>query len=822
MAPKSTPPPAPTPLVPVALAVGLGVYVERMAPLPLQMLLGLLVGTAAAWLLAVRRRRAGSTVMLWCLAGLLAAMWHRVNATWPADAVGHFATQDRMLVRVRGTVAEDVDVKQPGNPELRSTVNSPRSTFLLDVKHIHLGNQWLPVTGVVRVSVEGNVKRVMVGDGVELFGALVALMPPVNPGGMDIRQIWLDQGIQALVALKSPDAIVSHPESASWSVAMLMARSRAWVRAQLATWLPPKQAGLAQALLCGEQAALLPEQFEGYLQTGVYHVLAVSGQHLVVLLAFAGFFLRFTGQSMRSRAVWLALFVILYMLLTGARPPVVRAAVIVLTWCGGWWLRRRTNQLNCLALAWIIVAMINPADLANTGCQLSFLAVLLMTQIIGTWYSWAMATQSPLDQLEARFRWIGLRFLYWVALNLKWSFFVSLVVWIGVDPLVAHRFHLISPVAIFLSPPLALLISLALIAGLSLVLLAGIPILAEPLAWFLTRCLAWSDWLVEMARSIPFGHFYWPDLPTWWVHSFYFALVGLVVLPQWQRWWKALVAGSVVWFIVGFVITRPDIPEGLRVTILSVGHGTAMVLETEDGRCILYDAGSLAGPEVAQRHVASYLWYRGRTKIDEVFISHADLDHFNALIDLSERFRLGGIRLTPSFSQRPDAGIKATLRAFEQRGVPVRVIVQGERIESGPLTIEALHPPPQGPPGPENARSLVLLVTYQGHTLLLTGDLEQAGMERVLREPMDPVDVLIAPHHGSKASNTERFAQWCQPRLVISSETYPRSAKPDPYTPLGATLWRTWVHGGVTVTMNAKDIQARTHLTRQLWPPRRP
>src|SRR4029079_19581337 len=169
---------------------------------------------------------------------------------------------------------------------------------------------------------------------------------------------------------------------------------------------------------------------------------------------------------------------------------------------------------------------------------------------------------------------------------------------------------------------------------------------------------------------VPLGYFYWPNVPTWWFHLFYFALIGLLVLPNWQRRWQLLVVGSVVWLLLGFIITRPDVPEGLRVTILSVGHGTAVVLETEDGRCLLYDAGSLAGPDVAQRHVASYLWYRGRTKVDEIFISHADLDHFNALIDLSQRFRIGVIRLTPSFSQRPDAGVKATLKALEQRRIP--------------------------------------------------------------------------------------------------------------------------------------------------------
>jgi competence protein ComEC len=258
------------------------------------------------------------------------------------------------------------------------------------------------------------------------------------------------------------------------------------------------------------------------------------------------------------------------------------------------------------------------------------------------------------------------------------------------------------------------------------------------------------------------------------------------------------------------------------VTVLAVGHGTGVVVETDDGRCLLYDSGSLSGPEVAQRHIANYLWSRGRTRIDEVLLSHADLDHFNGLPDLADRFRIGRVRMTPTFPDKPDRGTRATLRHLRGLGISTQLIARGEILRVGDLTIHALHPPPLGrdgpnPSGPENVRSLVLLMTYQGRTVLLTGDLEQSGLDMVIVNPLEPVDVLVSPHHGSRVSNTESFAQWCRPGLAISSETFPRGPKPDPYTPLGGTYWRTWIHGGVTVEIKDGAIEAKTHLTRQRW-----
>lgn len=808
----------PAPLVPVAIAVGAGIFFERQLTPPLEMLLALLGACVIAWLLSLRRQSLMSTILLWCIAGGLAACWHRITMTWPTDAIGHVATMDRTMVRMRGVIVEDVSYHLPRRPELLSgQVTQGYSLFLCDVNSIKWMDRWVNVSGRVRVTVEGKLKHFRIGNGVELLGNLSALSPPENPGGIDLRRTWYDQHIQATLSVKTQDAITRHAESNRWSVASIMAQARAWVRTTLQAHLPPHQAGIAQALLCGEQSALSPEQFESYLQTGVYHVLAVSGQHLVILCALVGILLRFSGQDLRQRAIWLALFVLAFTLLTGARPPVVRAAAIVLAWCGALWLRRRVNPLNALALAWIVVAMINPSDLANTGCQLSFLAVLALMTIISPWYRYERDALSPLDQAEAELRTPTWKVLYWLKHQLKWAALTSLIVWLVTMPLVMQQFHLVSPVAVLLGPLLALPISIAMIAGFLLVLLGWIPLLGTYLAWLTSVSLSTSDLIVSFGKALPYSYGFWPDVPNWWVLLFYLALVAVVLQQHWLRWWKPVTLIASAWLLLIIPLTQPDVPTGLRMTVLSVGHGTAVVLETNTGKCLVYDAGSLAGPDVAHRHLANYLWHRRRNKIDEVLLSHADLDHFNALPDLLDRFRIGTLRWTPSFAQKPDRGTQATLATLNKHRVPTSVMTRGAMLETEGVAIEVLHPPAQGPAGTENARSLVLLIHYEGKRILLTGDLEEPGLSMVMANPIQPVDVLVSPHHGSRVSNTERFATWCQPKLVISSETLPRGPKPDPYTPIGATLWRTWIHGGITIEFDEKSTNAHTQLTQQVW-----
>jgi competence protein ComEC len=203
---------------------------------------------------------------------------------------------------------------------------------------------------------------------------------------------------------------------------------------------------------------------------------------------------------------------------------------------------------------------------------------------------------------------------------------------------------------------------------------------------------------------------------------------------------------------------------------LSVGHGEAVVIELPGGKTLLYDAGRLGSPSSAARSVAGYLWSRGIWHLDAVVLSHADLDHYNALPALLRKFSVGVVYVSPVMFDRPNRAL-ATLRdAIRKAGVPLREVWSGDLLQTGGTArLEVLHPPRGGVLGSDNANSIVLAFEYQGRRLLLTGDLESPGLDDVMAEVPYDCDVLQAPHHGSPNSDPPGFADWSTPGWAVIS-----------------------------------------------------
>jgi competence protein ComEC len=354
---------------------------------------------------------------------------------------------------------------------------------------------------------------------------------------------------------------------------------------------------------------------------------------------------------------------------------------------------------------------------------------------------------------------------------------------------------------LIIGPPVVFLTSIALIAGFLLLLTAAVcPPLEPPFAWATQWCLAGSSGLVHFSESLPGSYVYCGAVPHWWLWVFYAGLLAALTQGPIRRCWRWAALAGLAWLGIGLLSVTIGLPaDELRCTFLAVGHGGCIVLETPDGRTLLYDAGALGGPNVTRRQIAPYLWHRGIRRIDEVFLSHADLDHFNGLTALLDRFLVGQVTHTPTFPDKQAPGVQHTLAEIDRHRIPRRVVCAGDRLSGGEVELHVLHPPPDGPEGNENARSLVLLIRHAGQTLLLTGDLEGPGLERVLKLPAVPIDVLMAPHHGSRFPNTPELAQWARPKLVISCEGPPRGpTRPaEPYSAIGARFLGTWPHGAI-------------------------
>src|SRR5262249_45082153 len=155
---------------------------------------------------------------------------------------------------------------------------------------------------------------------------------------------------------------------------------------------------------------------------------------------------------------------------------------------------------------------------------------------------------------------------------------------------------------------------------------------------FLRIGLYLTDGIVDLADRMSKGKLYFADLPLWWISTFYGGLFFAIFWSRNVMVRRGLIVAGLIWLCLGLMLGGEwPLTAELRCTFLAVGHGGCAVLEMPDGRVVLYDVGSIAGPEVMRFHIQPFLWSRGITRIDAVVLSHADLDHFNGLPDLLER-----------------------------------------------------------------------------------------------------------------------------------------------------------------------------------------
>ncbi|HWY88178.1 MAG TPA: ComEC/Rec2 family competence protein, partial [Gemmataceae bacterium] len=593
------------PLVPVALALTAGILLDRWLDLPLAFSALATLAAVLAWMANPGARPALAIGYLWAACAALGAAYHHAARDGYADNdISHLATEEAQPVLLRGVVDTEPNyVRGSGEDPLRSFATTASTRFVLHVSQLKTAVDWIPVSGLAQVILEARIHPVHVGDRVEIVGRMILPHPPANPGEFDYPAFLRDQGIGTLVSVPpSTQSITLLAEGWPRTLHGWLGVVRGWGQEVLARHLPEKVAGVAGALLLGDDAGMTRDDWDKYARTGVIHVLAISGQHLVILSAFLWMLMRSVWVPRRRGIVLIAIFLVLYAVMSGGRPPVMRAAWAMAAYCGAVWLGRQALPANTLALAWILVIFANPSDIFSLGCQLSFLAVAMLF-----WGTKASALSSaflvalpwskpPLDPELQRLIDESRPLLIANLIRLKrWVvefYVVNATVWLAVTPLVAGTQHMVSPVALLIGPPLVLFTSVALISGF--VMLLSVPFgLAGIFSWPVHWSLAGCEYLVDRGGSLPGAYFFVADLPAWWLWAFYLALFTYLTVGWIRQRPIIFRAFTLAWALAGCaVLLGPFAAPAFSCTFLAVGHGGCTVVETADGRVLLYDAGA--------------------------------------------------------------------------------------------------------------------------------------------------------------------------------------------------------------------------------------
>ncbi len=771
------------------------------------------VGLSVWWLAWWRGRERIAVVVLLLAAASVGAIRHHVYwRIFAEDELGLAAAERSQGICVRAIALTDSRRMPAPPPDVFSSIPpQPRTQATVLVTHVRDGMQWRTASGRARLSITGESTEISAGDRLQIFASFRRPTTARNPGEFDFADFRRSQRELFELHSRWPQCVRVTGRADGYGGWRWLYQVRRFCQDQLARYVRDPQSALAAAVLLGARDELPRERAEDFFLTGTIHLLAISGLHIGILACGLWWLLRLLAVPRRWSLVTAAILVVSYALLTEARPPVTRAAVLVVVFCGARLSGRRGSIYNTLALAALFLLMGNPTVLFQTGPQLSFLAVATIAAF-GPWLM-VPVTEDPVRQLILQSRpwpWRIMR-AFWERVGQL--IMVTTLIWLAAVPLLMHRFHLVSPIALLLNPVIWLPMSVALFAGFGVLAFGGfVPPLAMWFGWICHRSLALLEHSVDWAKQAPWSHFWIPPPATWWVLGFYVTLALMVAIPRdllRHRWRLTAVA---VWLAVGCATAFPGGSRDghLTATFVAVGHGACTIVELPDGRTLMFDAGGMGPSTSVLRAISSTVWSRGITHLDAVIVSHGDLDHYNAIPGLIDRFTIGIIYIPPGMFDQPNAPLQTLQQQLHERQIPIRELRAGDRLAVGEnVDIEVWHPVIPDATRSDNADSLVLGIEFGGIRMMLPADIESPGLEELLAEESPGWHIVSAPHHGGNLPQQIAFADWARSNWVIFSGADPERTHlaEAAYNERGARTLHTARDGAVQVQIRTDRFQ---------------
>jgi len=215
------------------------------------------------------------------------------------------------------------------------------------------------------------------------------------------------------------------------------------------------------------------------------------------------------------------------------------------------------------------------------------------------------------------------------------------------------------------------------------------------------------------------------------------------------------------------LVVAHQLAGAARCTGLAVGDGSCAVVESGAGHGFVIDGGSMGRGRQVARIVSRFVWQAGYRHIDAIFLSHADVDHYNGLAGILRKLRVSQLLTTSAVLASDSPSLQALLQLCETRNVKIVTVKDGTQRRAGPLRLTCFQAADSAA-RTDNQRSLAVRVQGPASAVLLPGDLEGRGAADVYRR-VGTVPVLVSPHHGSPDANRGLLAQLTSPELVIVS-----------------------------------------------------
>lgn len=791
----------------IALGWGLGLTIYYLA-FPAKLTIILLALVLLVWMIRISSQR----MALILLAIILGSLWGLLDDYRASSKLAQ-------IIELQGN--EQMPIVATGTIHSFPVVDGDRLRFLFLTENVGLEDRDIQTRERLWVSVrllseeeQFVAKNLSRGDTLELKSFLSTPKPPTNPGAFDFpRYLWqqytefqvMGEGINTIQVVETSSVF-------GWKGITYI---RNLLENRIDQIFSTDNSGLMKGMLIGEQQEVSVELENIYRDTGIIHILAISGTHVLLVIGALVLVLRMFRITLERTYEVVLLFLPFYMILTGLSPSVVRASLMGIIYLIARRLHYQYSALHSISLVFILTTLLKPRLIFAVGFQLSFVVTLGLI----------LCTQPFSNQLKKYFQRLPNKLIS------AFSFtFVAQIFAFPILVMTFYQFPLASiPINLLLMPVYALIIPWGY---LSMVLAVFWPHLGKIIAYPLDGILAVIHLFLQQIVKLSYSVLSFKPLPTWW-WGIYILLSILILVPlHLKRFWKiGITLLCVILISMPFLLSWFD--SSIRVTFLDVGQGDSIVIQGPRNQTILIDGGGEGyvfpnkewqkrrNPyDVGKNVVIPALRSLGINEINWLVISHGDSDHIGGLLEVVRQIPIKNVLIN---------GVQATTELekelqylIEEANIPVYIATKGPWLKwQGDIMWEVLNPSHDSSFSSvnDNDESVVLLLSAYNRKVLFTGDLEENGEIRILEDVHNMnIDVLKVGHHGSKTSTSDLLLESTLPKVAVISVGgtnrygHPNAVVLDRLVKKQVEVYRTDHHGAITFTIHSDGV-----MTYKLW-----
>ncbi len=691
-------------------------------------------------------------------------------------------------------------------------VSKENISFIANIIYIDYNNELININEKVKFlkynekENDDIIKALKIGDTIKSKCKITLPSETMNNGGFNYANHLKSSGIFFQCSVENAD--IELCERINRPVLLTWTTFRKKCISFFDESFPSEEGSILKAFITGDKSTISEEISTSFSNSGLSHVLSVSGLHVSVFVSLIASLLKLFNVSKRNEMLFCSIGAIFFVFFTGASVSALRAGILCVFSFIAKLIYRKSDPITTLSLAAVFLCLFNPCVIFSVSFMLSFAAtagILVFYKPISDFFAKIYMNKDTKTVI------------YKVSRNICDSIAVGLSAQIFVTPLLVYIFNGFSIMSLLSTMLVTPFLNFLLAGGILFIILSFISSsIALPVGGFIfllaKTMLAISDFLGGFSFSkILFGK----------ISPFLILMYALIIFTLYyairKNKFKYLVGILSITILSVFCLINTCINYNTAsVSFINVGQGDCALFKAPGDCDILLDAGGYSHSKNTGKYIiAPYLIKNGVTDIEYVLVSHMHSDHIIGLTDLMDIIKIENI-IIPYRQIDTDDG-RSIVKKANEKGIKITCFTAGDVLEVNEyIKITALSPDGEQSKysKEDNNMGIVARIDYGESSFMFTGDIDSSIEKYLIKKYPDRLsaDVLKVAHHGSKYSNCKEFINEVNPKyayIPVGNNTYghPTNEAITNLKDNGTDVYRADIHRDVTFYFDSEAIK---------------